>query len=67
MKPAVIMASKICETDKPLPTLEAFGTDVSRRRTVAGKQISLPRNSGARRSVSKQALLKAVEDAGGKW
>jgi len=27
----------------------------------------IPRNSGKRRTASKQALLKAIEDAGGKW
>lgn len=26
-----------------------------------------PRNSGARRTASKQALLKAIEEAGGRW
>ena len=27
----------------------------------------LPRNSGTRRTASKRALLKAIEDIGGKW
>lgn len=27
----------------------------------------LPRNSGKRRTASKRALLKAIEEAGGKW
>lgn len=27
----------------------------------------LPRNPGTRRTPSKRALLKAIEDAGGKW
>lgn len=67
MNPAVIMASKLCKTDKAVATLEAFGADVARRRTVAGKHMSLPRNSGARRTASKKDLLKAIEGVGGKW
>ena len=27
----------------------------------------LPRNPGTNRTLSKRALLKAIEDAGGKW
>jgi len=27
----------------------------------------LPRNAGKNRNPSKRALLKAIEDAGGKW
>lgn len=27
----------------------------------------IPRNTGTRRTASKRALLKAIEDAGGKW
>lgn len=27
----------------------------------------LPRNAGANRTASKKALLKAIEEAGGKW
>jgi hypothetical protein len=27
----------------------------------------VPRNSGKNRTPSKRALLKAIEDAGGKW
>lgn len=27
----------------------------------------LPRNAGTRRTPSKRALLKAIEDIGGKW
>jgi hypothetical protein len=32
-----------------------------------GEPFELPRNSGIRRTESKKALLKAIEDAGGKW
>jgi hypothetical protein len=45
---------------------EDFAADIARRRKAAGNP-ELPRNSGKRRTPSKQALLKAIEDAGGKW
>lgn len=48
-------------------TLEAFGRDVMRRRAALGKDIAMPRNTGTRRTESKKALLKAIEDVGGKW
>jgi len=38
----------------------------ARRREAAGNP-ELPRNSGKRRTASKIALLKAIEEAGGKW
>jgi hypothetical protein len=43
-----------------------FGRDLLRRREAAGDP-ALPRNSGKRRTPSKRALLKAIDDAGGKW
>ena len=43
-----------------------FGRDLARRREAAGSPEP-PRNSGKRRTPSKRALLKAIEDAGGKW
>jgi len=46
--------------------LDAFGRDVERRRQAAG-EIELPRNAGTRRTSSKRALLKAIEDSGGNW
>jgi len=30
-------------------------------------EIETPRNSGKRRTASKRALLKAIEEDGGKW
>lgn len=54
-------------TSKPEPvTFEDFAADIARRRDAAGNP-DLPRNSGTRRTPSKRALLKAIEDAGGKW
>ena len=44
----------------------AFSDALSKRRTETGI-TDLPRNSGERRTESKKALLKAIEDAGGKW
>jgi hypothetical protein len=43
-----------------------FGRDLRRRRQDAGSP-DMPRNSGKRRTASKRALLKAIEEAGGKW
>jgi hypothetical protein len=44
----------------------AFSDALSKRRAELGEP-DLPRNSGERRTESKKALLKAIEDAGGKW
>jgi hypothetical protein len=43
-----------------------FAAELSRRREELGNP-ALPRNSGKRRTASKIALLKAIEEAGGKW
>lgn len=44
----------------------AFSAALSKRRTELGNP-ELERNSGENRTESKKALLKAIEDAGGKW
>jgi hypothetical protein len=49
----------------PIP-LEAFARDIDRRREETGV-TEVPRNVGTRRTASKRALLKAIEDVGGKW
>ena len=46
--------------------MAAFGRDLARRRAELGNPEA-PRNSGLRRTESKKALLKAIEDLGGKW
>lgn len=51
---------------EPVIDMAAFGRDLMRRREDAGNP-DLPRNSGKRRTSGKRALLKAIEDAGGKW
>ncbi len=56
------MASKISQ---PIP-LDDFVRDIERRRAESGI-TDLPRNTGLRRTPSKRALLKAIEEAGGKW
>ena len=61
------MVLKLSKVDPVIMTLDAFGQDVLRRRAALGSEINIPRNSGARRTESKKALLKAIEDAGGKW
>lgn len=49
----------------PIP-LDDFVAEIERRRAAAGYP-EMPRNSGNRRTESKRALLKAIEEAGGKW
>ena len=47
-----------------------FAAELAARRAAliaSGKEINMPRNSGERRTDSKRALLKAIEDVGGKW
>ncbi|MES2021445.1 MAG: hypothetical protein V4460_09090 [Pseudomonadota bacterium] len=53
------------KTSQPIP-LEAFVAEIERRRAAAGYP-EMPRNSGNRRTESKRALLKAIEEAGGTW
>jgi hypothetical protein len=65
MKAQANMALKISGTDRAIP-LADFAADIARRREAAGI-VDVTRNSGTRRTASKRALLKAIEDAGGKW
>jgi hypothetical protein len=43
-----------------------FGARLAARRDELGNP-EMPRNAGNNRTPSKRALLKAIEDAGGKW
>jgi hypothetical protein len=61
------MVLKPSKADPVIMTLDEFGQNVLRRRAALGGEINMPRNSGTRRTESKKALLKAIEDAGGKW
>lgn len=49
----------------PIP-FDEFVAYIERRRIETGI-TELPRNAGNRRTESKRALLKAIEEAGGKW
>lgn len=52
-------------TSRPIP-LDEFVAEIERRRIAAGSPEML-RNAGNRRTESKRALLRAIEDLGGKW
>lgn len=60
------MASTRSKADQKAVSLEDFGRDVERRRQATGN-LEIPRNSGQRRTPSKRALLKAIENTGGIW
>jgi hypothetical protein len=60
------MASKTSKGRPKAVPLAELAADIARRREAAGVG-DLPRNSGKRRTPSKRALLKAIEEAGGKW
>ena len=67
-KAQAIMASKTsrAEDAAPIIDLAEMGARVAARKAALGL-TDLPRNNGKRRTESKKALLKAIEDAGGKW
>jgi hypothetical protein len=60
------MASQTLKAKSRAVPLAEFVADIDRRRARTGNP-ELPRNSGNRRTASKRALLKAIDDAGGKW
>ena len=66
MKVPGIMASQTLRAKPKSVPLAEFAADIDRRRAATGI-TELPRNSGKRRTESKKTLLKAIEDAGGKW
>ncbi|MBP2275454.1 hypothetical protein D9M73_165910 [compost metagenome] len=59
------MATSVLKTSQPIP-LDEFVAEIERRRIETGI-TEMPRNSGNRRTASKRALLKAIEEAGGTW
>lgn len=61
------MASKTSSPD-PASVIDMaeLAVRLAARRAQTGLP-DLPRNTGTRRTPSKRALLKAVEDIGGKW
>lgn len=58
------MASKTSKAEPKAFPMADFAADIAARREALGNP-ELPRNSGTRRTPSKRALLKAIEDAGG--
>ncbi|KPF91982.1 hypothetical protein IP81_08010 [Novosphingobium sp. AAP83] len=60
------MAFKTFSTRREAITLEDLGARIARREAELGG-VNVPRNAGTRRTPSKRALLKAIEDIGGKW
>ena len=62
------MASKTskAETEAPVISMAEMGARLVARRAELGLP-EMPRNAGKNRTPSKRALLKALEDAGGKW
>lgn len=59
------MALKISKPDRPIGF--ADWVDYLRERRSANPDLVVPRNAGNRRTDSKKALLKAIEQAGGDW
>jgi hypothetical protein len=59
------VATSVLKTSQPIP-LDEFVAEIERRRIETGI-TEMPRNSGNRRTESKRALLKAIEEAGGTW
>lgn len=62
------MASKTfkADTEQPVIKMAELGARLARRKAELNLP-EMPRNAGQNRTPSKRALLKAIEDAGGKW
>ncbi|KPL67939.1 hypothetical protein SZ64_07295 [Erythrobacter sp. SG61-1L] len=60
------MAFKTFRTKREPVSLDTLGQRIERRRAQLG-EVKVPRNSGKNRTPGKRALLKAIEEAGGKW
>lgn len=45
----------------------SFTEALAARRDALGAELVIPRNSGARRTASKKALLAAIEETGKRW
>lgn len=56
---------KISKPDRPIPFSEWVAYLEQRR--AANPGLVVPRNAGNRRTESKKALLRAIEELGGKW
>ncbi|MBP6363631.1 MAG: hypothetical protein KA329_08925 [Novosphingobium sp.] len=62
------MASKTFKADNEQPVIKMaeLGARLAKRK-VELNLPDMPRNAGQNRTPTKRALLKAIEDAGGKW
>jgi hypothetical protein len=62
------MASRTskAEPGEPVIRMADLGARLAARRVELGNP-ELPRNAGQNRTPGKRALLKAIEEAGGKW
>lgn len=73
LKPQAIMGSKSSSSEirpdwaGPRVNFARFSAELAARRAALGDDLPAPRNDGKRRTASKQALLEAIEKAGGKW
>lgn len=45
----------------------SFTEALAARRDAQGAELAITRNSGARRTTSKKALLAAIEETGKRW
>ncbi|WP_067738203.1 hypothetical protein [Novosphingobium naphthalenivorans] len=64
------MAFKTFKPKREPVTLTELDRRIARRAEALAQEtgaVEVPRNSGKNRTASKRALLKAIEDLGGKW
>jgi hypothetical protein len=61
------MPFKNLPTEREPITLEAHLEGLEQRRAALGREVTVPRNSGARRTASKRALLAEIAKTGAKW
>ena len=59
------MVRRTSSLENPIPFAE-FAAELAKRRAALG-EVNIPRNAGHRRTESKKALLRAIEEAGGRW
>jgi len=60
------MAFKTLNSKREAISLATLGKRIAERRLVVGS-VDVPRNEGARRTLSKQVLLDEIAKAGGQW
>ncbi len=60
------MPSKTYKSNKEPISFADWSADIAKRKRESSI-AELPRNSGSRRTQSKQALIEALERSGAKW